>query len=101
MATLRTCLQCRRFQGISYVHPDSILCQENNVPSGYYVHCGKDYYQAADVKINGARGKKTLACDSFQEFKRFIRKNYRCEIACPRKIACYKQAKQKEQMVLF
>lgn len=94
MATLRTCLQCRHFQRISYVHPDSILCQENNVPSGYYVHCGKDYYHASDVKISSAQGKKTLACDSFQEFKKFVKKNSNCKVACPRKIACYTQTEQ-------
>ena len=94
MVTLRTCLQCRHFQRISYVHPDSILCQEDNVPCGYYVHCGKDYYNAADVIISGARGKKTLACDSFQEFKRFVKQNYSCKVECPRKTVSHTQAEQ-------
>ncbi|NLI74756.1 MAG: hypothetical protein GX369_08350 [Euryarchaeota archaeon] len=94
MATLSTCLKCRFFQGISYVYPDSIRCKEDGVPYGYYVYCGSDYHKATDVKINGAKGEKSLSCNSFQEFKRFIRKNYRCEVACPKRISYYKQTDQ-------
>lgn len=86
MTTLKACRRCPGFQGISYVHPQSIAHERDKIPHGWYVTCGAGAYDSDRYKIHGAigDGDNDLPCESYQVLLQFLRLNASRLVECPR-----------------
>lgn len=83
MSKIKHCWRCSYFQGVSYVHPDSLMCKKEDVPAGWYVKCG-DYYKAQDIAVIDPGSVKGSTGISYQALKKFMRINSNCRVDCPR-----------------
>jgi hypothetical protein len=87
--TVKTCLKCRYFDGISRVHPKSILVIRGEAQPGWYVKCW--HIITTDripgrVEVPGAVDVDGLFF-SYQMLRNFMRVNGHREVKCPRRCA--------------
>jgi hypothetical protein len=97
---VKDCYQCRYFQGISHVHPDSYSAQQEGIPAGWYICCARS--DTSLVIVDGAADPGGPPWANFQLLKRFMQLNGHLQIECPRSSTTRgtKVAKP-EQMALF
>jgi hypothetical protein len=85
---LKTCHRCRYFQGIVYVHPESITHKKDGVPHGYYIKCGNDPYSSIRIPIPHAvctSSLPNLPSVGYQPLMSFLKINGTCLVECPQK----------------
>lgn len=84
--TVKACWPCRYFDGVSHVHPESILVTRGEAQPGWYVKCWHIITTdgiPGDVEVPGAVDVDGLFF-SYQMLRNFMRVNGHREVKCPR-----------------
>lgn len=84
--TVKACWKCRYFDGISRVHPKSILVIRGKAQPGWYVKCWHIITTdgiPGDVEVPGAMNVEGWP-SSYQTLRKFVKINGHREVECPR-----------------